>query len=123
MAWVHALVGNYCRKTPHCKPSQCAAFDNMGATLLKPLSLHLLDRNTGFMLRTDASENVVKAVLELVQGYGSHVPVAFSSRILAARQLQMWTPREKEAYTTVCALRKWAGQIALQPVTVCTDHQ
>ena len=35
----------------------------------------------------------------------------------------MWTPREKQAYAIVMALRKWAGYIALHPVTVCTDHQ
>ena len=23
VAWVHGLVGNYCRKTPQSKPSQC----------------------------------------------------------------------------------------------------
>ena len=29
--------------------------------------------------------------------------------------------REKEAYAIVMALRKWAGYIALHPVTVCTE--
>ena len=49
--------------------------------------------------------------------------MAFWSRVLAEDQRQTWTPREKEAYTIVMALRKWAGYIALHPVTVCTDHQ
>ena len=35
----------------------------------------------------------------------------------------MWTPREKEAYAIVMALRKLAAYIALHPVTVRTDHQ
>ena len=34
-----------------------------------------------------------------------------------------YSPREKEAYAIVMALRKWAGYIALHPVTVCTHHQ
>ena len=54
---------------------------------------------------------------------GRHVPVAFWSRVLAEGQRRTWTPREKEAYAIVMALRKWAGYIALHPVTVCTDHQ
>ena len=49
--------------------------------------------------------------------------MAFSSRVLAEGQRRTWTPREKEAYAIVMALRKWAGHIALHPVTVCTDHQ
>ena len=49
--------------------------------------------------------------------------MAFLSRVLAEGQRRTWTPREKEAYAIVMALRKWAGYIALHPVTVCTDHQ
>ena len=49
--------------------------------------------------------------------------MAFWSRVLAEGQRRTWTPREKEAYAIVMALREWAGYIALHPVTVCTDHQ
>ena len=49
--------------------------------------------------------------------------MAFWSRVLAEGQRRAWTPREKEAYAIVMALRKWAWYIALHPVTVCTDHQ
>ena len=34
-----------------------------------------------------------------------------------------WTPREKETYAIVSALRKWASWIGLQPVVVKTDHK
>ena len=44
--------------------------------------------------------------------------MAFWSRVLAEGQRRTWTPREKEAYAIVMALRKWAGYIALHPVTV-----
>ena len=63
------------------------------------------------------------AVLEQVRDDGTHVPVAFWSRILAEGQRRTWTAREKETYAIVCALRKWSGHIGLQPVVVCTDHQ
>ena len=49
--------------------------------------------------------------------------MAFLSRVQAAGQRRTCTPREKEGYAILCALRKWAGHIGLQPVTVCTDHQ
>ena len=75
------------------------------------------------MLRTDASDYAVGAVLEQVRDYGSHVPVAFGSRILAEGQRRTWTAREKETFAIVCALRKWSSHIGLQPVVVCTDHQ
>ena len=82
-----------------------------------------MDPDKGFVLRTDASDYAVGAVLEQIRDNRSHVPVAFWSRILAEGQRQTWTAREKETYAIVCALRKWSGHIGLQPVVVCTDHQ
>ena len=87
------------------------------------LGLFLVDPDKGFVLRTDASDYAVGAVLEQVRDDGTHVPVAFWSRILAEGQRRTWTAREKETYAIVCALRKWSGHIGLQPVVVCTDHQ
>ena len=82
-----------------------------------------MDPDKGFVIRTDASDYAVGAVLEQIRDDGSHVPVAFWSRILAEGQRRTWTAREKETYAIVCALRKWSGHIGLQPVVVCTDHQ
>ena len=99
------------------------AFEGMKQALISAVDLHLVDPDQGFVLRTDASDYAVGAVLEQVLDDGRHVPVAFWSRVLAEGQRRTWTPREKEAYAIVMALRKWAGYIALHPVTVCTDHQ
>ena len=87
------------------------------------MGLHLVDPDRGFVLRTDASDYAVGAVLEQVLDDKRHVPVAFWNRVLAEGQRRTWTPREKEAYAIVMALRKWAWYITLHPVTVCTDHQ
>ena len=82
-----------------------------------------MDPDKGFVLRTDASDYAVGAVLEQIRDDGSHVPVAFWSRIPAEGQHRTWTAREKETYAIVCSLRNWSGHIGLQPVVVCTDHQ
>ena len=99
------------------------ASEGMKQALLSAVGLHLVDPDRGFVLRTDASDYAVGGVLEQVVEDGRHVPVAFWSRVLAEGGRRTWTPREKEVYAIVMALRKWAGYIALHPVTVCTDHQ
>ena len=99
------------------------AFNSLKERLLGQLGLFLVDPDKGFVLRTDASDYAVGAVLEQVRDDGTHVPVAYWSRILAEGQRQTWGAREKETYAIVCALRKWSGHIGLQPVVVCTDHQ
>ena len=99
------------------------AFSRLKKRLLGQLGLFLVDPDKGFVLLTDALDYAVGAVLEQIRDDGSHVPVAFWSRILAEGQHRTWTAREKETYAIVCALRKWSGHIGLQPVVVCTDHQ
>ena len=99
------------------------AFSRLKEQLLGQLGLFLVDPDKGLVLRTDASDYAVGAVLEQVRDNGSHVPMAFWSRILAEGQRRTWTARKKETYAIVCALRKWSGHIGLQPVVVCTDHQ
>ncbi len=48
--------------------------------------------------------------------------MAFFSGKLGKSQLN-GTPREKETYAMVEALKKWAGWIGLQPVVIITDHK
>ena len=92
-------------------------FEGMKQALLSAVGLQLVDPDQGFVLRTDASDYSVGAVLEQVLDDWRHVPVAFWSRVLAEGQRRTWTPREKEAYAIVMPLRKWAGYIALHPVS------
>ena len=89
--------------------------------LASHLELFHLDPDCPFVLRTDASDKAIGAVLEQ-EKEGKWVPVGFFSRKLAKSQLN-WTPREKETYAVVCALRKWSGWIGLQPVLITTDHK
>ena len=87
------------------------------------LGFFVVDPDKGFVLRTDASDYAVGAVLEHIRCDGTHVPMAFWSRVLAEGQRWTWTAREKETYAIVCALRKRSGHIGLPAVVVCTDHQ
>ena len=99
------------------------AFDKLKERLLGQLGLFWVDPDKGFVLRTDASHYSVGAVLEQFWCDGTHVPLAFWSRVLAEGERRTWTTRERETYAIVCALRKWSGHIGLQRVVVCTDHQ
>ena len=99
------------------------AFDKLKGRLLGQFGLLLVDPDNRFVLRTDASDYAVGAVLGQVRCDGRHAPVAFRSSVLAEGQRLTWTAREKETYAIVCALQKWSGNIGLQPVVVCSDHQ
>ena len=87
------------------------AFGRLKERLFSQFGLFLVDLDKGFVLRSDASDHAVGAVLEQVRCDGMHVPLAFWSRVLAEGQRQTWTAREKETYAIVCALRKLSGHI------------
>ena len=54
-------------------------FETLKRPLLGNLGLFLINLDKGFLLRTDASDYAVAAVLEQVREDGSHVSVAFWS--------------------------------------------
>ena len=62
------------------------AFEGMEQALLSAVGLHLVDPDRGFVLRTDASNYAVGAVLEHVLDDERDVPVAFWSRVLTEGQ-------------------------------------
>ena len=59
------------------------ACDKLKERLLGQLVLCFVDPDKGFVLRTDASDSAVGAVLEQARCGETHIPVAFSSRVLA----------------------------------------
>ena len=97
------------------------AFETLKAALATSLSLHHIDPDQPYQMRTDASHTAVGAVLEQ-QKQGHWVPVCFFSRKLTPAQVN-WSPREKEAYAIVASLIKWSGWVGTNPVTVVTDHK
>ena len=99
------------------------AFEGMKQALLSAVGLHLVHPDRGFILRTDGSDKTIGTVLGPLLDDCKHVPVAFSSRVLAEGQRRTSTSHGKEAYAIVIALRKWSRYIALHAVKVCRDHQ
>jgi hypothetical protein len=97
------------------------AFESLKKALAAGLELFQINVDKPFVMRTDASDWAIGAVLEQ-DVEGRLVPVAFYSRKLGGSQLN-WTPREKECYAIVACLRKWAGWIGFQPVVIMTDHR
>ena len=59
------------------------ALDRLEERLLGRLGLLLVDPDKGFVLRTDASDYAVGAVLKQVQCVGTHVAVAFWGQVMA----------------------------------------
>ena len=99
------------------------AFDKLMEQLLGQLGPFLVNPDKGFVLRADAWDYIVGAVLEQVRCDRPHLPVAFWSRVLAEGQSRTWTVRQKETYAIVGALWKWSGHIGIRPVVVCSNHQ
>ena len=101
--------------------SDIESFVKLKRALTEELELFQLEPDQPFVMKTDASDHAIGAVLEQ-EREGKMVPVAFFSRKLGGSQLN-WTAREKETYAIVSALRKWAGWIGFQPVLIKTDHR
>lgn len=100
---------------------QKRAFAQLREALCGHLELWHIRLDEPFQLWCDASGVALGADLRqfIEEAWRT---VALYSRKFARSQLN-WTPREKETYAIVAALRKWAGIIGFQPVEVLTDHR
>ena len=96
--------------------SDLEAFNKLKAALVSGLSLQAVNPDAPFVLRVDASQKAIGAVLEqLPNSQGpitpqdtlsqKTVPVAFLSRKLTPGQGSKWIVREKEAYAIVSTLK------------------
>ncbi len=83
------------------------AFGDLKASLKEGLEVFQLNPDRPFLLKTDASGWAIGAVLEQEKD-GVWLPVAFHSRKLAKSQGN-WTPREKQTYAIVAALKNGRG--------------
>ena len=109
------------------------AFENIKKILLSDLKLQIMDPKREFILRVDASDFAVGAVLEqlppseILSAESSinrkSYPVAFFSRKLTPSQVRTWSVREKETYSLVMALHKWSSWVGYQKILILTDHK
>ncbi len=91
-----------------------AAFKVLKEALKEGLQVFQLETYQPFVLRTDASNFAIGAVLEQDRN-GEWISVSFLSRKLGQSQLN-WIPREKETFAIVATLRKWAERVGFQPI-------
>ena len=89
----------------HWTPERDTALEDLKRELLKPFALFLDNPYKPFVIQTNASDYAMGAVLEQTEEKGNHYPVAFWSRVLSPSQRKSWTPRTKEAYAIVSAVR------------------
>ena len=109
------------KKRVEWQESDIASFNELKKRLAQELALYQPDFEQPFILRCDASDHAIGAVLSQIID-GKERPVGFYSRKLTSSQLN-WAPKEKEMYAVVAALLKWSGVINFQPVLITTDHR
>lgn len=101
--------------------SQERAFRTLKAKLSESPILHLPDIDRPFILRTDASENGVGAVL-LQEFDGEKFPVSYASKKLLPAQ-RNYSVMEKESYAIVWAIQKYEPFLYGRKFQLETDHQ
>lgn len=97
------------------------AFKTLKSMLLSSPILRLPDLSKSFILRTDASNHGVGAVLMQIHD-GKKYPVAYASRKLIERE-QRYSVIEKECLAIVWALQKFQAYLYGRLFTIETDHQ
>ena len=118
-------------------PEELDVFELLKKKLTTQLALQTADPDRPYILKVDASDYAIGAVLEQlpkdteiteftkdnINAKTPTVPAAFFSRKLTPGQRKNWPVEDKETYAIVSALEKWSGWIGLQPVLVMTDHK
>lgn len=100
---------------------QEGAFDKLKKQLSEPPILRQADETLPFIIRTDASNYALGAVL--LQGQGSDErPVEYASRLLTSAE-RNYTTTEREALAVIWAVDKFRGYIDGAKVVIGTDHQ
>ena len=101
--------------------SQELAFKSLKGCLIKSPILHLANLHKEFILRSDASDTGVGAVL-LQEEAGQLFPVAYASKKLDKAQ-RNYAVIEKECYAIIWAVGKFEAFLAGAPFRIQTDHQ
>lgn len=98
-----------------------SAFDTMKNLLSSPPILKQVDENLPFILKTDASNYALGAVLVQGEKEEEHI-IEYASRLLLVAE-KNYSTTEREALAVVWAVQKFRGYIEGSEVLVLTDHQ
>ncbi|GFV22309.1 retrovirus-related Pol polyprotein from transposon 297 [Trichonephila clavipes] len=97
------------------------AFQTLKQCLVSPPILKQADFSKPFLIRTDASNYALGAVLLQGEDKEEH-PVEFASRLLNPAE-RNYSTNEREALAVVWAVNKFRGYIDGASITVASDHQ
>ncbi|GFX52436.1 retrovirus-related Pol polyprotein from transposon 17.6 [Trichonephila clavipes] len=97
------------------------AFQTLKNSLTTPPVLKQVDGTKPYIIRTDASNFALGAVLFQGEGSDEH-PIEYASRLLTPAE-RNYSTTEREALAVVWALKKFRGYIEGTEITVASDHQ
>ncbi|GFT87564.1 retrovirus-related Pol polyprotein from transposon 17.6, partial [Trichonephila clavipes] len=97
------------------------AFQTLKNSLTTLPVLKQADGTKPYIIRTDASNYALGAVLLQGEGSDEH-PVEYASRLLTPAE-RNYSTTEREALAVVWALKKFLGYIEGTEITVASDHQ
>ena len=80
------------------------------------------DFNKPFIIESDASETAIGAILSQLQDDGSYGIIACMSKTFPESQLN-WHVSDKEMYSIIIALEKFASLLIGSQVTIINDHK
>ena len=98
------------------------AFETLKKCLSTTPVLKQVDDTKPFILKTDASNYALGAVLLQGDDKTSEHPIEYASRLLTDAE-RNYSTTEREALAVVWALGKFRGYVEGQNITVATDHQ
>ncbi|GFV32294.1 transposon Tf2-9 polyprotein [Trichonephila clavipes] len=97
------------------------AFQTLKNSLTTSPVLKQADGTKPYIIRTDASNYALGAVLLQGEGSDEH-PIEYASRLLTPAE-RNYSTTEREALAVVWALKKFRGYIEGTEITVASDHQ
>ena len=100
---------------------QEGAYNKLKELLTTSPILVQADDSNPYIIKTDASNYAIGAVLVQGEGEQEH-PVEYASRLLNQAE-RNYSTTEREALAVVWALNKFRGYIEGTPITILTDHQ
>lgn len=97
------------------------AFNKLKQLLSSPPVLQQVQESAPFLLRTDASNYAIGAVLLQGEKDKEH-PIEYASRLLIPAE-RNYSTTEREALAVVWAIQKFRGYVEGSEITILTDHQ